>query len=158
MKIAIIGLGVIGGSLGLAIKQNNPRMTVVGFDSSAVLRRAKKRKAIDRSAPSLRSAVSEADIVFLCTPVKSIVKLLPAVSKFISSTAIVTDVGSVKGVVQTGAKKYFTTLVSSSAAIRWRGRRGAASSMPTAFFFKMPFMSFVRPSDERKQCSRWQRS
>ena len=108
MKIAIIGLGVIGGSLGLAIKQNNPRMTVVGFDSSAVLRRAKKRKAIDRSAPSLRSAVSEADIVFLCTPVESIVKLLPAVSKFVSSTAIVTDVGSVKGVVQTAAKKYFT--------------------------------------------------
>ena len=33
MKIAIIGLGVIGGSLGLAIKQNNPRVTVTGFDS-----------------------------------------------------------------------------------------------------------------------------
>ena len=43
MKIAIIGLGVIGGSLGLAIKQNNPRVTVVGFDSPTVLRRARKQ-------------------------------------------------------------------------------------------------------------------
>ena len=39
MKIAVIGLGVIGGSLGLAIKQNNPHATIVGFDSPGVLRR-----------------------------------------------------------------------------------------------------------------------
>ena len=104
MKIAIIGLGVIGGSLGLAIKQNNPRVTVTGFDSPAVLRRARKRKAIDNSAPSLRAAVSDAEIVFLCTPVDAILKALPSVSHLISSTAIVTDVGSVKGVIQARAK------------------------------------------------------
>jgi prephenate dehydrogenase len=109
MKIAIIGLGVIGGSLGLAIKQNNPRVTVVGFDSPSVLRRARKRRAIDISAPSLRSAVSDAEIVFLCTPVDAILKLLPDVSRFISPTTIVTDVGSVKGVVQSCAKKYFAS-------------------------------------------------
>jgi len=109
MKIAIIGLGVIGGSLGLAIKQNNPRVTVVGFDSPTVLRRARKRRAINISAPSLRSAVSDAEIVFLCTPVDTILKLLPNVSRFISSTTLVTDVGSVKGVVQSCAKKYFAS-------------------------------------------------
>jgi prephenate dehydrogenase len=47
MKISIIGLGVIGGSLGLAIKASDPRVTIVGFDAPRVLRRAKKRKAID---------------------------------------------------------------------------------------------------------------
>ncbi len=109
MKIAIIGLGVIGGSLGLAIKQNNPGITVVGCDSPGVLRRAKKRKAIDIAAPSLRTAVSGADIVFLCTPVESILKLLPAVSRLISPASIVTDVGSVKSIVQTCAEKYFAS-------------------------------------------------
>ncbi len=109
MKIAIVGLGVIGGSLGLAIKQNNPHATIVGFDSPGVLRRARKRRAIDISAPSLRSAVSEAEIVFLCTPVESILKLLPDVSRFILPHTIVTDVGSVKGVVQSCAKKYFAS-------------------------------------------------
>ena len=107
MKIAIIGLGVIGGSLGLAIKQTDSGNTIVGFDSPGVLRRAKKRKAIDVAAPSLRAAVSDAEIVFLCTPVDSILKLLSDVSRFISSTTIVSDVGSVKGVVQASAKRYF---------------------------------------------------
>ncbi len=108
MKIAIIGLGVIGGSLGLAIKQNNPHVVIVGFDSPRVLRRARKQKAIDISAPSLRSAVSDADIVFVCTPVESILKLLPKISRFISPQTIVTDVGSVKGVIQSCAKKCFS--------------------------------------------------
>lgn len=108
MKIAIIGLGVIGGSLGLAIKQNNPRVTLVGFDSPGVLRRARKRGAIDIAAFSLRNAVSDAEIIFICTPVESILRLLPEVSRFIPPHAIVTDVGSVKGVVQACAKKYFS--------------------------------------------------
>ncbi|MGA7159745.1 MAG: prephenate dehydrogenase [Bacteroidota bacterium] len=108
MKIAIIGLGVIGGSLGLAIKQNRPRAVIVGFDSPGVLRRAKKRKAIDLLAPSLRSAVSDADIVFVCTPVGSILKLLPEISRCVPPQAIVTDVGSVKGIIQTRAKRYFS--------------------------------------------------
>jgi prephenate dehydrogenase len=107
MKIAIIGLGVIGGSLGLAIKQNDPQATIAGFDSPGIMRRARKRRAIDISASSLRAAVSDAEIVFLCTPVDSILRLLPDVSRYISSTAIVTDVGSVKGVVQACAKSYF---------------------------------------------------
>ncbi len=107
MKIAIVGVGVIGGSLGIALKQSNPDITVVGFDSPAVLRRARKRRAIDISSPSLRSVVSDAEIVFLCTPVESILKLLPEVSRFILPHTIVTDVGSVKGVVQSCAKKYF---------------------------------------------------
>jgi prephenate dehydrogenase len=108
-RIAIVGLGVIGGSLGLAIKRNNPKATVIGFDTPAVLRRARKRKAIDVVASSIRIAVSDADIVFICTPVDTILRLLPAISRFIGPQTIVTDVGSVKGVVQSCAKKYFTS-------------------------------------------------
>jgi len=109
MRVSIIGLGVIGGSLGIAIKQNNSNVTVVGFDSPEVLRRAKKRRAIDLPAASVRSAVSDADVVFLCTPVDSIIKYLPVVSRNISSHAIVTDVGSVKGVIESNARKYFSS-------------------------------------------------
>jgi prephenate dehydrogenase len=109
MRVAIVGLGVIGGSLGIAIKQNDPDVIVVGFDSPEVLRRAKKRKAIDVPAASIRNAVSGADVVFLCTPVETIIKYLPVVSRSISSHAIVTDVGSVKGIIQSTAKKYFSS-------------------------------------------------
>ncbi len=115
MKIAVIGLGVIGGSLGLAIKQNNPHATIVGFDSPGVLRRARKRRAIDISAPSLGNAVSGAENVFLCTPVESILKLLPDVSRFILPHTIVTDVGSVKGRSSIVREKIF--------CLTWRIRR-----------------------------------
>ena len=107
--VAIVGLGVIGGSLALAIKQSTPRTTVVGFDTQAVMRRARKRNAIDASASSLRSAVAEADIVFVCTPVEAILKLLPEISRLIKPQTIVTDVGSVKGVVESAARKCFAT-------------------------------------------------
>jgi prephenate dehydrogenase len=112
-RIAIIGLGVIGGSLGLAIKskiplgQYRPKVHVVGFDSPKVMARARKRGAIDVAAKSLKHAVEHADIVFLCTPISSILSLLPRVARFIPSHAIITDVGSVKGIVQAHAKKYF---------------------------------------------------
>jgi len=107
--VSIIGLGLIGGSLGLAIKQSNPRAKIVGFDSPAVMRRARNRKAIDAAASSLSDAVSRADIVFMCTPVESILELLPAISRFAQPRTIVTDVGSVKGVVHSRAKKYFAS-------------------------------------------------
>jgi prephenate dehydrogenase len=107
VSVAIIGLGVIGGSIGLALKAASPRVTVVGFDKRNVLRRAKKRGAIDIAASSLRDAVSIADVVFVCTPVSSILKLLPEISRLIKPGAIVTDVGSVKGVIQSCAQQYF---------------------------------------------------
>lgn len=107
--IAIIGLGLIGGSLGLAIKQNIPRVTIVGLDSPAVMRRARKRNAIDAAASSLVDAVSGADIVFMCTPVESILELLPTIARFVQPYTIVTDVGSVKGVVHSRAEKHFTS-------------------------------------------------
>ena len=105
--IAIIGLGVIGGSLGLAFEEARVRATVVGYDTVPAMRRALKRNAIDRMAGSLKDAAVGADIVFVCTPVSSILRLLPAIAQNIGIHTIVTDVGSVKGVVHTQAGKYF---------------------------------------------------
>ena len=105
--ISIIGLGLIGGSLGLAFRSSKLKVSVVGFDSAGVLRRAKKRGAIDVTAASLRAAVSNADMIFICTPVNTILRLLPKIARCAKRSAIVTDVGSVKGVVQECAEKLF---------------------------------------------------
>ncbi len=108
-RIAVIGLGVIGGSLGLAIKHYRPEIHVVGFDTGTVMDRARKRGAIDSAAKTLKHAVERADIVFLCTPISTILSLLPRVARFIQPHAVVTDVGSVKGIIQARAKKLFTS-------------------------------------------------
>ena len=106
-RIAIIGVGVIGGSLGLAIKKHFPNIRIVGFDRRDVLRKALKRGAIDEAAPDLGAAVSESDIVFLATPVSAIQALLPKVAKYAYARTLVTDVGSVKRSIIREAEKFF---------------------------------------------------
>ena len=106
-NITIVGVGVIGGSLGLAIKKHFPSVHIIGFDKPGVLRKALKRGAIDEAAKALRPALSGADLVFLATPVSVIQNVLPKVASFTSSHAIVTDVGSVKRSIMHAASKLF---------------------------------------------------
>jgi prephenate dehydrogenase len=100
-KITIIGVGLIGGSLGLALRSNGKgRYHVTGFGRhEAKLRLAKKRGAVDVYTLDARKAVTDADIIVLCTPVDRIAASLSEVLPFLSPGTIVTDVGSVKGSV-----------------------------------------------------------
>jgi prephenate dehydrogenase len=107
MNITIIGLGVIGGSLGLAIKQFVPRAVVTGFDGAAKTESALRREAIDFGAVSLAASVHEADIIFVCTPVRTIISLLPEIASHCRPDAIVTDVGSTKGEIVRAAATAF---------------------------------------------------
>ncbi|MDD8018474.1 MAG: prephenate dehydrogenase [Bacteroidota bacterium] len=107
MKITIIGLGVIGGSLGLAIKQINPRAVITGVGSQARIDAALQREAIDFGSVSVPAAVRDADIIFICTPVYTILSLLPEIAKNIKPRAIITDVGSTKVEITNAAKKIF---------------------------------------------------
>ncbi len=107
MNITIIGLGVIGGSLGLAIKQTDPTITVTGFDSVEHIDSALHRDAIDFGSISLPSLLHDADIIFLCTPVHAIIELLPTIATYCKRSAIITDVGSTKSEIANAAKKIF---------------------------------------------------
>lgn len=107
MNITIIGLGVIGGSLGLAIKQNHPRISVTGYDRPGAVVKALRKGAIDLGASTIPSAVHDADIVFLCTPVSSIIDLLPSVAVHIKKNTIITDVGSTKANIVAAARRHY---------------------------------------------------
>lgn len=106
-QITIIGVGLMGGSLGLAIKRRLHGVEVCGVDSTDVLRKARRRGAIDRGETDLRKAVSSADLVLLACPTKTILRLLPRIARFASPSTIVSDVGSVKSaIVQLGEKLF----------------------------------------------------
>ena len=107
LNITIIGLGVIGGSLGLAIKQIDPHIIVTGFDNVENIDAALHRDAIDFGSISLPSLLHDADIIFLCTPVHTIIEILPTIAKYCKSSAIITDVGSTKSEIANAAKKVF---------------------------------------------------
>ena len=99
---AILGLGLRGGSLGLAVRGARLAERVVGFDKDPrVAARALEIGAVDEAAKSASVAVDRAELVFIATPVGSIASVFAEVAPAIGSGAIVTDVGSAKtGVVE----------------------------------------------------------
>jgi prephenate dehydrogenase len=105
--VAIIGVGVIGGSLGMAIKKRFRTVSVAGFDRPGVLKKALSRGAIDVVARNLRSAVEGAELVILSMPVSEILRMLPRVAKHVHASTIVTDVGSVKHAIVRRAEQTF---------------------------------------------------
>jgi prephenate dehydrogenase len=104
-KITIIGVGLIGGSLGLALKKKNPKFKISGIDKLEIIEKAIARGAIDEGTINLENGIKEADIIIIATPVKTIIDLLPRINSFIKKGCIVTDTGSTKGqIVETADK------------------------------------------------------
>jgi prephenate dehydrogenase len=96
-KISIIGVGLIGGSLGLALKEKKPNFKIVGVDKQEIIEKAIARGAIDEGTVNLGEGTKEADIVIVATPVKTILELLPKINPFLKKGCLVTDTGSTKG-------------------------------------------------------------
>lgn len=96
-KVAIIGVGLIGGSLGLAMKRQGLAGTVVGVGrGEANLKVALERGAVDAYCLDLEEGVKDADLVVLCTPVATFLALAESLTTVVKPGAIVTDAGSVK--------------------------------------------------------------
>lgn len=98
-RITIIGVGLIGGSLGLAWRKQNPDLQIVGFDEPEVLERALSLGAISEKAGDLKSAATGADVVVLAVPIRKVRQLLDEIAPVIRPETIVTDVCSVKSPV-----------------------------------------------------------
>lgn len=95
-KVAVIGVGLIGGSIALVIKKKRLAREIVGVSRHRkTLLLACQKCAIDKGSRNL-SIIKGADLVILATPVSTILNLAPQISKFIRPDCIVTDVGSTK--------------------------------------------------------------
>jgi len=96
LKIALVGVGLIGGSIGLAARQRVPA-TVAGYDTDAeALELARERGAIDRPADSIADAVSDAEAVFVAVPVGRLADAVQAALAAAPADAVISDVGSTK--------------------------------------------------------------
>jgi prephenate dehydrogenase len=96
-KITIIGTGLIGGSLGLALKQAGIDAEIVGHDKdSGAAALAKKRGAVDRTDWNLINSVDQAALVIIATPIAAIKPTLEIIAEYLMPGAIVTDTTSVK--------------------------------------------------------------
>ena len=100
-EITIIGPGLIGASLGLAIKSKRLCKKIVGIDiSKRNLDDAKSIKAVDDIRKNIDERIQNSEIIFVCTPVRSINGIIQRISKYSKKDQIVTDVGSVKNIFE----------------------------------------------------------
>lgn len=96
--VVIIGVGLIGGSLGLALKRLGIGHNIIGISQEQTLQEAQELGVIDDgfTYKNLDQGLEKADLVFLCTPISRILNLLPEVLKLVPLGCLVSDVGSTK--------------------------------------------------------------
>ena len=99
-KVTLIGVGLLGGSLGMALRERSLAKTVVGYvRRQTSIDECVRAGAVHSATRSLLEAVTDADLIVFCTPLGQMKELAEQLSPALKKDAIVTDVGSVKGSV-----------------------------------------------------------
>ena len=151
-KVAIIGVGLIGGSLARVIKDSSLAEEVVGYGRHIDnLQQAVDLGVIDRACASVVDAVKDTDLVVLATPVGAIEQILTEIAPVLGETTVITDVGSTKARITQVAKKilkesfpYFVP----GHPIAGREASGVAAS--TSELFKNHYVVLTPVSETRK--------
>jgi prephenate dehydrogenase len=105
--VSIVGLGLIGGSWGLALKKYGLAVRRIGFGRASTVARALAVNAVDEGTGNLGKAVRDADLIILAAPVGAILDCIPRLKDVASSRALVTDVGSTKRLICERARETF---------------------------------------------------
>lgn len=96
-KVAIIGLGLLGGSIGLSVAEHAPAIATFGYDRDPDVRqKAQKLGLAGTVTESIGEAVNDADLVILCVPVGAMAEAAKEIAPFLKQGAIISDVGSSK--------------------------------------------------------------
>jgi len=104
-QITIVGNGLIGGSLALALRKKKFAGRIIGCDREGTLEKARMRGAIDAGSPNPGDAVRGSQVVVLATPVLAIIDLIERVGPVLPAKALLTDVGSTKAAIVERAAK-----------------------------------------------------
>ena len=105
-KVAVIGVGLIGGSIGLAVKKRRAGIEITGvFRRRTTLNKALKAKAVDKAVMSVREGVMGADLIIVAAPVRSIPALIKEAAMYAKKGAVITDAGSTKSWIVNNVEK-----------------------------------------------------
>lgn len=133
-RIAIVGLGLVGGSLSLSLRRSRPHMHVVGVDVDPRAReQALAAGAIDAAAALEDAAFDACEIVVLCTPAQALLEMLPRVAERMAPGAILTDVcGAKERICEAGARQHRVVFVGAH-PMAGTEFRGFDAATPTLF-------------------------
>lgn len=147
-NIAVVGTGLIGGSIALGIKKKHIASKVIGVSRTArTLRLAKNSGAIDTGSLDI-GVIKGADLVILATPVGTILDLAPKISKIIARDTLVTDVGSSKAQIVARLEKLFPKYVGSH-PLAGSEKRGIDFACPEIFKNSLCILTPTSKSDAK---------
>lgn len=106
-SVTIIGVGLIGGSFALALKESGFKGKIVGCDRPEALREAGRRGAIDASSEDVASGVQHSELIVLAAPVGANLSNLSSIAAAVPKEALITDVGSTKAEITNRAAELF---------------------------------------------------
>ena len=128
--VCVVGVGLLGGSLALAVKQRGLAGRVIGTDRlPGLLSRAVERGLLDEAEPDLARAASQSDLIVFCTPVDVIAAQVAGRRGPCRPGTLLTDVGSTKAAIVEASTAGCPRGWRSSAVTPWRGPRRAAPSI-----------------------------
>lgn len=135
-RITIVGLGLIGGSLGLALQRVKTNFEIMGHDlDHAVAGRAQKLGAVDKTDWNLISACEGADLIFIATPVMAIKETLSAIAPYLKPGCIVTDTATTKRQVMQWAEEILPDTVNFVGGDPLVGKEGTGIDAASADLF-----------------------
>lgn len=99
MTVSIVGIGLLGGSFALILREKYPKMRFIGVDTSVVNGQLALAKGIVDEVLPLAEAVAQSELVVLATPVNVLMSLLPQILDLLPDSATLVDLGSTKGLI-----------------------------------------------------------
>lgn len=149
MKLAIIGVGLIGGSLGLCLKDKlGDKIFITGLcRSQESMRRAEVCGAVDVATSDIETVVGGADIIYLSTPVLQIVPMVKKILPYIKPEAILTDAGSTKQFISQELKKILPPNIFYVAGHPMTGREKSGVDAASKDLFRGKAYVIVKDSD-----------
>jgi prephenate dehydrogenase len=163
-KIAIFGVGLIGGSFALALKKAQAVRQIVGVGrSAAVVERARELGIVDRVASSVQDAVADADLILIAAPVAQTGAILAAIAPYLQAGTIVTDAGSTKSDVVAAARAVLGAKIAQFVPghpIAGREQNGPEAAIDHLYVGKKVVLAPLpenAPSDVARVAAAWER-
>ena len=138
-RIAVVGLGLIGGSIAFAARRAWPSVHVIAIDRDPILKEAIARRAIDAAARDL-SELRDVDLVVLAAPVRQNVSLLRRIVEHVSPRIVVTDVGGTKRVIVDAAASLASAVTFVGGHPLGGGARGGFEFATAGLFARRPWI------------------
>jgi prephenate dehydrogenase len=145
--VAIVGVGLIGGSFALGLRQAGFTGRILGVSSPRTLQEALERGVIDEALP-LDRAAARADLIYLSLPISRILDTLPEIDSSARPRALVTDVGSTKSrIVERAAQTIHRARFLGGHPMAGKETRGVVSADPELFRNRTYFLTPRDPAD-----------